>query len=99
MFTNPYSHGQERDDEAPDPCQVCGGNFENVDCATRCEGCEGCPVSGQPCHSCTCPPEVPNPSHYEERCSYCGGWLKQCQANPAACIAEAERMSRAQFGN
>lgn len=57
-------------DDAPDPCETCGGNFEGVDCASLCDGCEGCAVTGAACHGCTCAPSPPDygPDEYCYRC-------------------------------
>ncbi|MDO7849921.1 hypothetical protein Q5H92_26415 [Hymenobacter sp. M29] len=77
--------------ESPDPCEICGGNFDGAECDQLCEGCEGCPVTGAPCHACTCEP-VLSDEDLHPRCYHCGGWAEECAKNPAACIAEAERL-------
>jgi len=70
MSHNPYNHLQDPADDAPDPCEVCGGNYEGVECATLCDGCEGCQVTGAACHECTCP-QIPPPLSEDEGCWHC----------------------------
>lgn len=91
-----YGDAMDYDRDDPDPCEVCGGNYMGVSCATLCDGCEGCPVTGAPCHECTCPP--PHPDEFEERCGKCGGWESQCAKDPAACEAEARRNHEFMWG-
>lgn len=71
-------------DQSAEPCEKCGGNFDGAECDTLCEGCDGCPVSSGPCHGCTCAQDY---DQYEDepRCYVCGGYERQCAANPTQC--------------
>ena len=56
------------DPESPDPCETCGGNFDGNDCATLCDGCDGCQLTGAACHPCNCPQPDAGADEYCHRC-------------------------------